>query len=326
MPATATATAGPVRMRAASATVPPVTGLPDDVGCDHGLRQALTVIDELGWDSAPGTAVLTYARLRVVRPQVRRAGLCGPAASQAEATGWAVAWELLSSRGLRAARSPWGVVGVAVRRAVLGEVVTAAYGTGLREAWRLAAGAHGSRSAGDQRGPRVGGLAVLDPERCGPVVPPAAEGIGATLELITTELVAAGWSRPEAVAVCEWVSCPGRFRQAESGAGPRGTPGWRNLARLLQIPPWRARRATVLLLGSGTWPGLVERVTREGSGVLQEPDVLAAVRSTVVASHLSPVGAAQRALQRRQRISAVGEQPANHRENPFPWLTDQVSK
>jgi hypothetical protein len=265
-----------------------------DVGSAPGLLRALAGVDAAGWDGRDGTAVLTYARLRVVRPQVHRAGLRGPAANQAEATGWAVAWELLSSRALRAAGSPWGVVSVAVRRAVLGEVMAATYGTGVREAWRLAAGAPGAgrRGAADPAVRRPVSLSVLDPDWWAPATGPGADGIGPRLEVIAAAMVRAGWSRREAVAVCEWVAC-----RAQDGCATQA-PGWRTLARLLGIPAWRARRATVLLLGSTTWPGLVERVASEGFTVLQRPDVLAAVRSTVVASHLSPVGASRLALRR----------------------------
>ncbi|MEO6821362.1 MAG: hypothetical protein ABI468_02355 [Candidatus Nanopelagicales bacterium] len=265
-----------------------------DVGSNPGLLLALAAVDERGWDGGDGTAVLTYARLRVVRPQVHRAGLSGPAANQAEATGWAVAWELLSSRALRAAGSPWGVVSVAVRRAVLGEVVAAVYGTGVREAWRLAAGSPRPGRPGDALAPvrRPVSLSMLDPDWCAPTTGHVFDGIGPRLEVIATAMVRAGWSREEAVAVCEWVAYRAHDRSVTK------TPGWRTLARLLGIPAWRARRATVLLLGSTTWPGLVERVASEGSIVLQRPDVLAAVRSTVVASHLSPVGASKLALRR----------------------------
>ena len=275
-----------------------------DVGSDPGLLLALAGVDQTGWDGRDGTAVLTYARLQVVRPQVRRAGLSGPAANQAEATGWAVAWELLSSRALRAVRSPWGVVSVAVRRAVLGEVMAAAYGTGVREAWRLAARAPRQGRRGDAvpavRPPLS--LSVLDPDWWAPATGPGPDGIGPSLEVIAAAMVRAGWSRHEAVAVCEWVACRAQDRSATQA------PGWRTLARLLGIPAWRARRATVLLLGSTTWPGLVERVASEGSAVLQRPDVLAAVRSTVVASHLSPVGASRLAL-RRCELAAQRKRP-----------------
>lgn len=281
---------------------------PHDVSSDHGLLQALGVVDRAGWEGREGTAVLTYARLRVVRPQVRRAGLSGPAANQAEATGWAVAWELLSSRGLRSARSPWGLITVAVRRAVLGEVVTAAYGTGLREAWRLAARASGSPGVHGEAASvrRPVSLSVLDPDLCAPADARTTEDIGPTLEVIVAAMVRAGWPRNEAVGVCEWVACraPRRGVPRDREGGRHGTTthaqGWRTLARLLGIPAWRARRATVLLFGSPSWPGLVEQVACEGPVVLQRTDVVAALRSTVVASHLSPVGAAQRALRRRE--------------------------
>jgi hypothetical protein len=261
-----------------------------DVGTDRGVLIALAHIDDAGWDGPVGTAVLTYARMRVVRPQVRRAGLVGPAADQAEATGWALAWELLSSRALRRTGSPWGVVSAAVRRAVLGEVVSAAYGTGVRQGWRLAA----SRTEGAAGSPaplRTHRLVPL-PEGPGEPVAGADERPGPVIELAAGALVGAGWPRHEALTVVEWAAAHPRHRSAT------GARGWRTLAAQLGIPPWRARRATILLLGTATWPGLLEQVARDGASALHRADLRAALRSTVVASRPSPAGVSRRALVR----------------------------
>ncbi len=85
------------------------------------LRQ-LALVDVLGWDSEPGEELLEQVRSRIVRPLVRRSGLVGPDARQAEATGWATAWEVLRRPSARIAANPAGMVWVAVRRAVHAEV------------------------------------------------------------------------------------------------------------------------------------------------------------------------------------------------------------
>jgi len=84
------------------------------------LRAALSDVDRLGWDSAPGDAVLRYARTEVVRVAVSGARLRGPAADDAASTGWAAAWKILNKPGLRHEPSPWGLVAAAVRREVSG--------------------------------------------------------------------------------------------------------------------------------------------------------------------------------------------------------------
>ncbi len=91
------------------------------------LLADLAVIDVEGWGGPTGTALLDFVRDDLVRPLVLGTGLRDLAAWQAEATGWEAAWEALSHPSLPAAASPWGVVWTAVRRAVLGEVVTARY-------------------------------------------------------------------------------------------------------------------------------------------------------------------------------------------------------
>ena len=56
-------------------------------------------------------------------------------------------------------------------------------------------------------------------------------------------------------------------------------PGWRTLAITLGIPPWQARRVTVLLLGAPGWPGLAERWATGGPAALRGPAIEAAVRT-----------------------------------------------
>jgi hypothetical protein len=62
------------------------------------LRKRLQVIDREGWDGPTATELLLYLRENLVRLQVRDTALNRPAFAQAEATGWAVAWETLTGR------------------------------------------------------------------------------------------------------------------------------------------------------------------------------------------------------------------------------------
>ena len=101
-----------------------------------GLLQELVAIEAAGWGSPAGESLLNYVRDHIVRPQVAAAGLRGPAADQAEATGWAVAWETLNRASIHTASSPWGVVWVAVRKAIAGERLAADYQASVRNSWR----------------------------------------------------------------------------------------------------------------------------------------------------------------------------------------------
>lgn len=245
------------------------------VGTTRGLRAALLRVDRDGWDSPAGTVVLTYARDRIVRPVVRRSGLHGARADQAEATGWATAWEVL--RSLRpGTRSPWGAVTVAVRRAVSGEVLAERYCSGTRTAWRL-------RRAGFPGVPLRPDAGVREPSAT-----PPDWWFGPTVDPVAEAMVGVGWSREDVETLVDWVV-------ARSGRTGSGRPGWRALATSSGVPPWRVRRAMALLLGDRGWPGLVERAAHEGAAVLSRPDSRAAVRSTVRPSHLSPASAARRA-------------------------------
>ena len=105
------------------------------------LRAGLTEIDEHGWDSQAGHTLLTQVRVQLVRPIVARAGLFGKDAAQAEATGWAEAWECLASPYLRTTARPWNVLWTTVRRAVRSEVLATRLVTSDRRAWEMKADA-----------------------------------------------------------------------------------------------------------------------------------------------------------------------------------------
>ena len=225
-----------------------------------GLRRALVRIADEGWDGPAGRAVLRYAHDQVVIPQVRRTGLRGAAADQAIATGWAAAWELLASGRTRRTGSPWGVVAVAVRRAVLGEALAHRYGTTVRTAWRL-------RDRGVA--PPVSLEAIS--ERGYGLPAPRESATGAPVLAAVTELLAAaGWEHEDVLALVEW---------AAARAEGRRLP-WRTVAERCGVPVGDARRVAALLVGRPDWPGLIERVARNGTEILAEPEVRAVVYAT----------------------------------------------
>lgn len=260
----------------------------------QGLLGELAAIDVHGWDGPAGRRLLAYVRSHIVRPQVVAAGLRGRAAEQAEATGWAAAWEVLSRPGIRTATSPWGLLWVAVRRAVLGELVAGAHLAGARNAWRAESARHAQGAAAGARGPADSAVSldVLVARGWQPVAEPALSGVelGPRLEAIVTALVEAGWAQPAARGVVEAVA----VTAVRDGKASAEALGWRPLAARLGLPPWQVRRVSVLLLGAPGWPGVVERMATQGRGVLEEPAMGAAVRSTVLGWWPPPPVAARR--------------------------------
>lgn len=257
---------------------------------DHDqLRDALEAIADSGWNSPPATALMAFVRHDVVRPMVIAMGIRGAAAGDAEAAAWAAAWEVL--RGPQVARvdEPWGLVRAAARHAVVGEVLAARYVCGARRGWRIWA-----QARRDGRGPRVEAdgdlLSMLEDE---PADEPKGEPLKDVLTPIRERLVALGWSRAVIEVVVEAIA-DGRL-----GVEPDGScAGWRPLSADLGLPPWQVRRLTVALLGGPRWPGLMQRVIRQGAGVLDEADCWIALRTTVVRRMRSPESEAVGALER----------------------------
>ncbi|HEX3827272.1 MAG TPA: hypothetical protein VHV82_08375 [Sporichthyaceae bacterium] len=261
------------------------------VGSGPLLLAALQRIDVEGWDGETGRLVLHYAMCNVVRPTVKGVGFTGAVAAFAEATGWAAAWEALSARRLRSAPSPWGVVTSAVRFAVLNERIAEAYGTDARSAWRVHRH-NRCTTSGARRTRRVwtnvaDASAMAQPVSLTPLLeagyePPAPSAAGSIetagpfMIAITELLVSHGW-RPE-VAAAAVMHVAEHARPNPSG--PPKAHGWRELALELRIPPWQARRVTVLLLGVPGWPGLVERIATGGPAALIGPEIEAAVQAT----------------------------------------------
>jgi hypothetical protein len=108
---------------------------------------------------------------------------------------------------------------------------------------------------------------------------------------VVDALVNAGWSERPARVIVEAVAA-GATRNIYTASG---TCGWRRLAQAVDMPPWQVRRVMVVMLGAAGWPGLVERIVTDGKGNLDESDMRAALRSTLVAWAPSPVTAARRA-------------------------------
>ena len=268
---------------------------PHPLDTREGLIRELVAIEKAGWGSPTAKRLLRYVRVHIVRPQVTAAGLWGPAAEQAEATAWAVAWETLISTPIRAAQSPWGVLWIAVRRAVLGELVSCAHLVSPRNGWRTQGDNQAQGPAGDHSfAPPVSLDRLVDLGWEPRAVDDAATGLGPRLDAVVEALVEAGWERLPAHAVVEGVA----LGAVGNGKASTGAVGWRPLAAELGLPPWRVRRVTVLLLGAPGWPGVIERMVTEGEEILETPAINAALRSTVIASWPSPPMAAQRPILR----------------------------
>ena len=89
------------------------------------------------WNGPDAERLLRTVLDEIVRPVVAILGIRGQRARQALATGWAAAWDVLRRPSLLEKDSPWGVLWVVVRRAVLAERLADDYLTGERTAWRV---------------------------------------------------------------------------------------------------------------------------------------------------------------------------------------------
>lgn len=253
------------------------------------LLAALGLIDRQGWDGPVATTLLSFVRDDLVRPLVVDVGLRGGAAAQAEATGWATAWEVLTDPKLRHARSPWGVVWKAVLRALRNEQVAGIYGVPPRKAWRLAR----DTDAQTRTRPPVS-LAELIDLGWEPACPPDQQrgGLGPILTSVVQAMSEVGWRRADAVPLVQMIA----ETVTRSGVLSKQLPGWRRVMQEVELPAWQVRRTTVLLIGLPGWPGIVERVSTDGPAVLRTAEVRAALRSTVHPSHRSPALAARRCV------------------------------
>jgi hypothetical protein len=262
---------------------PPATTPPPVERTKDGLLTMLDAVDVEGWDGPAATALLTYVRTDLVRPLTIDVGLRGAAASQAEATAWEAVWLVLCDPHLRSARSPWGVIWQTARRALLGEVLAARWGTSWRRAWEHDA----AERAGAEHRPVS--LEALTEAGCS--FPPAAPlssnhtttRVSAALSTATHGLIDAGWSHEDARRIVGEIAC------MDEALGHDATViGWRPLASRLSLPPWQARRLTALLRGTVERPGLLARLIGEGRRVLDDSEVQESLASTRTRTRPSP--------------------------------------
>ncbi len=235
----------------------------------ESIRNALHLVDLHGWDGADGRALLECVRRAVVVPAVRRSGLRGPVADQAEASGWEAAWDALRRPSARTAVNPGGMVWVAVRRAV------AAEGQLFR-----------GPGPGSALGPSPSvSLDHLVASGWQPGCAPRADGeeLGPAVCAVVAALVEAGWERLDAVdAIAIMADTAARART--------GAPAtrWRWASLRIGIPEWQVRRLAALLLGGSDWSGVLALCVAHGPGVIDDPDVRCAVGSTARRSSAGP--------------------------------------
>ena len=204
----------------------------------------------------------------------------------------------MSKPELRRVASPWGVLWRAAKRAALGEVVAARYGKVERRAWELLRPLDGTAPVRLPLSLDV----LLD---SGWEATSSADAGPELHEMTTTAirgLVTVGWSDADAARIVAAV-----IDLPDVHDDPRCEAlGWRHMAADLALPQWQARRLCVALRGTPTWRGLFARVLSEGPQVVDCPQMSAALRTTRVRRHRSPVLAAQLA----DRSGAADPQPA----------------
>jgi len=247
-----------------------------------GLLTMLDAVDVEGWEGETATALLSYVRHELVRPLTIDIGLRGGAASQAEATAWEAVWLKLCDPHLRSSRSPWGVIWQTARRAVLGEILAARWGTDWRRAWE--------HDVEERAGRNIRPIS-LEPLLRGGVEPAPIEStpsretstrVSVALDLAANALADAGWNTAAAKQIVAEVAV------MEERLGHGATViGWRPLAARLGIAPWQARRLTFALRGSLDRPGLLARLIVEGPAVADSPEmrhILVGTRARTVPS------------------------------------------
>ena len=238
----------------------------------QAVRHALHLVGVHGWDSSAGRDLLDGVRRTVVVPVVRRSGLRGPAADQAEASGWEAAWDALRRPSARTAENPGGMVWTAVRRAVHAEV----------ELGRAMRSAPGTDAKGSQVPDRVVAVRHVSLDRLmdsgwqpTQVWSSYDDPTGVLLPRLVSGLVDAGWEpadAADAIAMLAQHAAPRR-------SGPASTR-WRWAALRLGVPEWRVPRLAVLLLGGSSSAGVIELGARHGPEIIDDAAVREALRST----------------------------------------------
>lgn len=256
------------------------------------IRDALQLVDLHGWDGADGRALLDLVRRAVVVPTVRRSGLRGPAADQAEASGWEAAWDALRRPSARTAVNPGGMVWVAVRRAVAterqlvrGPSTASTPVTTTGPSARSSAAHVPAAPRGYQCGAAWVSLDDLMESGWEPSCSQVQDhdALGPAVRAVVASLVEAGWERrdaEDAIAIMADTAAPART----------GSPAtrWRWASLRLGIPEWQVRRLAALLLGGSDWSGVLQLSVTHGPGVVDDPAVREAVGSTTKRSVAGP--------------------------------------
>jgi hypothetical protein len=270
------------------------------------LFAALARVDVEGWDGPSGSELLDHVLRYLVRPQVRALRLRGLAADQAEATGWETAWEILRRPYLRTTENPLGVLWVAIRRAVRGEVVAARLATSPRDGWRWSPSGYPEDDPAELAVSRVQeplSLDLLVEDRFEVPAPPMLLPLGPALRAVVEVMVEEGWSFQMARCAVEAVAANAGLGRARA----RTAGGWRILAQATGLPPWQIRRLTVLLCGAPGWRGLVEVMAETGIDVVRRAAVRSAIRTTMDRRSLPPQSHAIESVSREPDDEALLE-------------------
>ncbi|HEY8722144.1 hypothetical protein [Pengzhenrongella sp.] len=154
----------------------------------------------------------------------------------------------------------------------MGEALADRYCVATRQAWQIYGDLGGTRH-GDQWCP-FDEVVDLDRE---PADPKTEVEVAPITTAVIDALIGVGWERALATDIVESLvdrGASGRWRRGDlSGA--------RRLGVKFGIPQWQAHRVMTVMLGTLSWPGLVERLATGGDAALQDPAMLAALRATV---------------------------------------------
>lgn len=258
-------------------------------GAPRGVDTLHDLLDRIaadGWESPTATALLDYVRNTIVRPLVVELGLRGRAATEAEGSAWEEVWIVLAGDGLRQAGSPWGVLWLTARRAVLSESISALYQTSPRRAWELAKGDDADAFAPVRALPDLDhtDLPTTGLDGCSDRPRP---GVTTAIEC----LVKVGWDAVMArEIVLDILADEPNTRSTRWTVRPDGWAayGWRTMAERLHLPPWQARRLIVVLRGTPLHPGLLPRLIKDGGSTVLDPTWWSALATTLDRARRSP--------------------------------------
>lgn len=240
------------------------------------IQEQLDQIDIEGWDSPVGRELLDTAKRLIIKPQLQKLRLRGAVAAQAEATAWEEVWLALRRPTTRRSPNPAGMMWVAARRAIRGEINARHFACSPRKAWDHLAEARAMPGFDSET---TGVLSLDLAHDQGVELADLASGprdLGFRLRLIAAAMVRHGWDPEDAADV---VAILADQVSVDQRTGSAMVP-WRWVSIRLGIPEWRARRCAGLLIGSDGWPGLFEVIVSRGPQVLSDPAIDAAIRAT----------------------------------------------